>query len=323
MSSFCVIGSGISGATIANLLNKKHNVDLYDKARGLGGRSSFKRLDKIRGFDHGTQYFSPKTPEFKKFTKKLIEKKILKIWEGNHKFLSDKKKENKKHVKVIGRKGNNDISKYLLKNVRCYFQSELKKINFQNRKWNLIFNNGEIRNYENLILTCPFPQLKKLSKKYIKNSFIKEKIKMDANITILIEIKKTNIGYSSFLFNDRILGWAGYENSKKRFKSKSDLWTLQSTFNWANKKINQNKVLKKTNAKILIDKFFKLTGIKRTKVLFSLNHGWKYSSNSNPLKLKSYWNSKLNLGVCADWFNGPRFESGWISANDLYKKINR
>ena len=323
MSSFCVIGSGISGATIANLLNKKHTVDLYDKARGLGGRSSFKRLDKIRGFDHGTQYFSPKTPEFKKFTKKLIEKKILKIWEGNHKFLSDKKKENKKHVKVIGRKGNNDISKYLLKNVRCYFQSELKKINFQNRKWNLIFNDGEIKNYENLILTCPFPQLKKLSKKYIKNSFIKEKIKMDANITILIEIKKTNLGYSSFLFNDRILGWAGYENSKKRFKSKSDLWTLQSTFNWANKKINQNKVLKKTNAKILIDKFFKLTGIKRTKVLFSLNHGWKYSSNSKPLKLKSYWNSRLNLGVCADWFNGPRLESGWISANDLYKKINR
>lgn len=322
MSSFCVIGSGISGATIANLLNKKHNVDLYDKARGLGGRSSFKRLDKIRGFDHGTQYFSPKTPEFKKFTKKLIEKKILKIWEGNHKFLSDKKKENKKHVKVIGRKGNNDISKYLLKNVRCYFQSELKKINFQNRKWNLIFNDGKIKNYENLILTCPFPQLKKLSKKYIKNSFIKEKIKMDANITILIEIKKTNLGYSSFLFNDRILGWAGYENSKKRFKSKSDLWTLQSTFNWANKKINQNKVLKKTNAKILIDKFFKLTGIKRTKVLFSLNHGWKYSSNSKPLKLKSYWNSRLNFGVCADWFNGPRLESGWISANDLYKKIN-
>ena len=322
MSSFCVIGSGISGATIANLLNKRHTVDLYDKARGLGGRSSFKRLDNQRGFDHGTQYFSPKTTEFKRFTKKLIEKKILKIWEGNHKFLSDKKKENKKHVKVIGRKGNNDISKYLLKNVRCYFQSELKKINFQNRKWNLVFNDGKIRNYENLILTCPFPQLKKLSKKYIKNSFIREKIKMDANITILIEIKKTNLGYSSFLFNDRILGWAGYENSKKRFKSKSDLWTLQSTFNWANKKINQNKVLKKTNAKILIDKFFKLTGIKQTKILFSLNHGWKYSSNSKPLKLKSYWNSRLNLGVCADWFNGPRLESGWISANDLYKKIN-
>ena len=32
-------------------------------------------------------------------------------------------------------------------------------------------------------------------------------------------------------------------------------------------------------------------------------------------------NSSLNLGVCADWFVGPRLEAGWISANDLYKKI--
>jgi predicted NAD/FAD-dependent oxidoreductase len=61
MSRYCVIGSGISGATIANLLSKKHSVDLFDKARGPGGRSSFKRLDKDKGFDHGTQYISPKS----------------------------------------------------------------------------------------------------------------------------------------------------------------------------------------------------------------------------------------------------------------------
>ena len=68
MSTYCVIGSGISGATIANLLNNKHSVDLYDKARGPGGRSSFKRLDKKIGFDHGVQYISPKSDEFKKFS---------------------------------------------------------------------------------------------------------------------------------------------------------------------------------------------------------------------------------------------------------------
>ena len=33
MSKFCVIGSGISGATIANLLSKKHSVILFDKAK--------------------------------------------------------------------------------------------------------------------------------------------------------------------------------------------------------------------------------------------------------------------------------------------------
>ena len=147
------------------------------------------------------------------------------------------------------------------------------------------------------------------------------KVKMDANITIMFVIKKTNKNVSSYLFDDKVLGWAAKENSKKRFKSHQDLWTLQSTHNWANKMINKNRENKDINSKTLIDHFFKLTGIKKTKILFSLNHGWKYSSNSNPLNIKSYWNSSLNLGVCADWFVGPRLEAGWISANDLFKKM--
>jgi len=280
-------------------------------------------LNKSKGFDHGAQYISPKTIQFKKFITNLCKKKILKKWSGKHIFLNKLKKENKNHVKIIGCKGNNDISKHLIKNINCNFQSELERIKFVNEKWKLVFKNNNAKYYDKLVLTCPFPQLKKLSKKFIKHPFIKQKIKMDANITVMIEIKKTNKNISSYLFNDKILGWAAKENSKKRFKSKNDLWTLQSTNLWANKKINKNRENKEKNSKILIDQFFKLTGIKKTKILSSLNHGWKYSSNSRSLKIKSYWNKKLNLGVCADWFVGPRVEAGWISANDLFKKINK
>ncbi|MBD1163986.1 NAD(P)-binding protein [Pelagibacterales bacterium SAG-MED11] len=322
MSDYCVIGSGISGATIANLLNKKFQVNLYDKGRGPGGRASFKRIKGQIGFDHGTQYFSPKTIEFKKFANRLIKIKILKKWDGNHIFLNSKKKENKKHIKIIGKKGNNDICKFLLKKVKCFYQSEVKKIYYKNKLWFLLFTDGKIRTYKGVILTCPFPQLKKLSEKFINNTFIKRKLKMDANITVMIAIKKNKESASSFVFDDPVLGWAGNESTKKRFKSKHDLWTLQSTFKWANKNIDKNKKNLKKNSKILIDKFFKLTKIKKTKVIYSINHGWKYSSNSKPLKIRSYWDPKKKLGVCADWFIGPRLESGWISAHDLYKKIN-
>ena len=323
MSDYCVIGSGISGATIANLLNKKFQVNLYDKGRGPGGRASFKRIKGQIGFDHGTQYFSPKTIEFKKFVNRLIKIKILKKWSGNHIFLNSKKKENKKHIKIIGKKGNNDICKFLLKKVKCFYQSEVKKIYYKNKLWFLLFTDGKIRTYKGVILTCPFPQLKKLSEKFINNTFIKRKLKMDANITVMIAIKKNKESPSSFVFDDPILGWAGNENTKKRFKSKYDLWTLQSTFKWANKNIDKNKKNLKKNSKILIDKFFKLTKIKKTKVIYSINHGWKYSSNSKPLKIRSYWDPNKKLGVCADWFIGPRLESGWISAHDLFKKISR
>ena len=97
MLDFCIIGSGISGSTIANLLNKKYSVAVYDKARGYGGRSSFKKFKDKVGFDHGLQYISPKSTKFKSFTNQLIKKKVLKKWGGNHLFLHKTVKEIKNH----------------------------------------------------------------------------------------------------------------------------------------------------------------------------------------------------------------------------------
>ena len=323
MKDFCIIGSGISGSTIANILIKKNSLDVYDKARGAGGRSSNKKFNKNESFDHGVQYISPKSSQFKRFINNLIIKKIVKKWQGKHIFLNTNKKENKKHLKIIGNKGNNSISKFLLKNINCTFNCELIKISHKNKVWELDFSDGTKKIYKSLILTCPFPQLKKLSKKYIKHSFINKKVKMDANITVMMATKKIRPNISSYFFSDKILGWAAYENSKKRFKSDYDLWTLQSTYKWANKVINKNKINKLKNAKILINKFFELTNFKKSKVFHIQNHGWKYSSNSKALNIKSYWNSSIRLGVCADWFVGPRLESGWLSAKDLSSKIKK
>ena len=69
MLDFCVIGTGISGSTIAKLLNQKFSVNVYDKAKGIGGRSSFRRLNGKIGFDHGLQYLSPRSLKFRRFTK--------------------------------------------------------------------------------------------------------------------------------------------------------------------------------------------------------------------------------------------------------------
>ena len=321
MKDFCIIGSGISGATIANILNKKYTLDVYDKARGVGGRSSNKKFNKKESFDHGVQYISPKSTPFKRFINNLIIKKIVKTWQGKHIFLNKNKKENKKHLKIIGNKGNNSISKYLLKDINCTLNSELIKIYNKDKVWELDFSDGTKKFYKSLILTCPFPQLKKLSKNYIKHSFIKKKVKMDANITVMLVTKKTRSNISSYFFSDPILGWAAYENSKKRFKSDYDLWTLQSTYKWANKVINKNKVNKLDNSKILINKFFELTNLKKNRIFHMQNHGWKYSSNTKPLNIKSYWDNAKRLGVCADWFVGSRLESGWLSARDLSLKI--
>ena len=114
MIDFCVLGSGIAGSTIANLLSKKYTVEIFDKARGPGGRSSNRRYKKNLSFDHGVQYISPKNKLFKKFVLNLKKKNVLKIWGGNHIDLNLKSGNSSKY---IGKKGNNDIAKFLIKNI--------------------------------------------------------------------------------------------------------------------------------------------------------------------------------------------------------------
>ena len=75
MSSYCVIGSGISGATIANLLSKKNSVHIYDKARGPGGRSSFKRLNSQKDLTTGHNIFLQNQFNLKNLLQIYVKKK--------------------------------------------------------------------------------------------------------------------------------------------------------------------------------------------------------------------------------------------------------
>ena len=321
MIDFCILGSGVSGSTIANLLSKKYLVEVFDKAKGPGGRTSNKRFNSKLSFDHGTQYISPKSDEFKKFINNLYKKKILKIWSGNH--LDFTFKSNNETSKFVGAKANNAICKYQLKKIKQNYLSHIDKITHKNKSWEITFKNKKKIYSKAIILTCPYPQLKKIAKNYLNKKLLNLDIKMQPNLTVMLALKNQNISnISSIKFNDDVIAWAANENSKKRFKSNTNLWTLQSSLNWSKKNINLYKKNKKI-VNLLVSKFLKLTNMDKDKIIYKNIHGWKYSFNYNKSKIKSYWDNNLSFGICGDWFLGPKCEDAWRSAVDLSKKIKK
>jgi len=319
MIDFCVLGSGVAGSTIANILSKKYSVHVFDKARGSGGRSSNKKFKKNLSFDHGVQYISPKSKKFIKFTQKLLKKKIFKTWDGNHLDFTFEKKPN--NTKYIGVKGNNALVKYQLKGIKQFFTSQIIKIEYKKYFWKITLDDKSSHQFKALILTCPFPQLKKIAKNYLDKKISNLKVQMQPNITVMVAFKnQKNLPISSIKFDDETLAWAANENSKKRFKSNFNLWTLQASLKWSKKKINKYKN-NKSIMNQLISRFIELTGFEKNNVIHKKIHGWKYSYNYKKTPFLSNWNKKYQLGICGDWFNGPKVENAWISANDLAKKI--
>ncbi len=271
MIDFCILGSGISGSSIANQLSKKYSVRVFDKARGPGGRSSNKRFKNNLSFDHGVQYISPKSKLFTNFIQNLHKNKILKSWDENHlDFTFEKKPLSSKY---IGIRANNDLIKFNLKNIKQSFNSPITKINFNKYFWEVTLKDKSKYKFKSLILTCPYPQLKKLAKNYLNKKIKKLKIQMQPNITVMIAFKnQKNLPISSIKFSDDILAWAANENSKKRFKSNINLWTLQATLKWSKKTINDYK-FNKSIMNQLITRFIQLTGFKKDKIIFKRIHG--------------------------------------------------
>lgn len=322
MMDFCILGSGIAGSTTANLLSKNYTVEVFDKARGPGGRTSNKRFKSNLCFDHGAQYISPKNREFKKFIQKLYKKNILKKWDGNHLDFTFQKKENT--LKYIGKKANNDISKYLLKNIKQNYLSEIINIKYEKKCWKVTLKNKKNYFFKSLIITCPYPQLKKIAKKYLSKKLLNLSLKMEPNITAMLALKNNNkVAINSMRFNDDVIAWLVNENSKKRFKSPINLWTVQTNLTYSRKKINKYKEKRNFYLNQIINRFIKLTGFKKSNIIYKNIHGWKFAYNFKSQNIKSYWNVKYKLGFCGDWLQGPKVENAWVSATDLSNKIKK
>ena len=80
MKKIVVIGSGIAGLAAAKHCNSKNfNITVLDKGKYPGGRIST-RKNKEFIFNHGAQFFTAKSNEFKKICQLGVEDNVLINW---------------------------------------------------------------------------------------------------------------------------------------------------------------------------------------------------------------------------------------------------
>ncbi|AJI69041.1 NAD(P)-binding protein [Francisella tularensis] len=80
MIKIAIIGAGIAGLTAAKILKDCAQVIVFEKSRGVSGRMSTRYADPYY-FDHGTQYFTAKSTDFKEFLKPMIDNGISRTGE--------------------------------------------------------------------------------------------------------------------------------------------------------------------------------------------------------------------------------------------------
>jgi len=320
MNKIAIIGSGFSSAVLTKLLDPNNNISIFEKSRGPGGRSSTRRVDNVGLFDHGLQFISPKTKEFDSFLNQYLES-FIKKWNGDFLLFEENKIIDKK--KYIGKLGNNDFVKNLIGSEVNYLK-ELFSIKRVGNKWILQFKDKSIQECEKLILTMPLEQCQKVTSSLGLN--LNFEGSMEPNLTTMIGFKKP-LGLKSCgikFKKNSILGWAANESSKLRVGNNDnlELWTLQSSLDFANKYCHIYRDKKEEVMELMIQEFFSLLKIQNAEIAHKDIHGWLYAFKKKNFSEKFYWNSDIKLGICGDWMCGPKAEDAWFSASLLANQIN-
>ena len=321
IKNIAIIGAGFSAGILNYFLKEK--VDFYEKSRGVGGRCSTRKVDDVGLFDHGLQYIQNPDHEFKNILDNYS------IWQGDFKIFHNNKVQNEldKEKRIINVGGNNLLVKNLFKNKNIFLNKELKSIEKKSDYLHLTFNDGTEEDYKTVIITAPFQQAYNLTKEYTEHYFSKFNYSMQSNLTMMIAFNKSlNLNLSAISFeDDDVLGFAANENTKKRdlINKNLELWTIQSSLKYALKNIQEYR----NNKQNLIDEMLKnfLTKlkieIKKENIHYSDMHGWLYACNLNTSSPNCYWDNDLRLGICGDWFSGPKAQNAFLNAKLLAGKL--
>ena len=71
----------------------------------------------------------------------------------------------------------------------------------------------------------------------------------------------------------------------------------------------------------MLDKSLDILELNKSEVQHCDIHSWRLAYKKNDFIHDVIWDQNKGLGVCGDWFNGPKVENAWLSAQDLAKKI--
>lgn len=321
--SIAVIGSGLSGITVASIVKKKFHIDIFEKSRGVGGRMSTRKEPPFV-FDHGAQFFKIKTFDFMNFISELLTEKIIQPWNFKLAYFS---KNDLKKIKVVRKKDNffvgvpnmDSIVKYLSINNNVILNTKIEKIIKVNNRWYLYDQSKKkYGQYDWVILSLPAKQSLDLITKNVSFYSAIEKIKMKSCFSLMVGINESlNLNYDAALIEDNDIAWFAINNSKPGRTKKNSL-LINSSYDYAAKNINlpKDKVLKH-----LLDIISDLIKHKFSNTSFKKLHQWKYVEAENPPNDNYFIDYNEKIAVCGDWFIDSRVEGAFTSANELSKEI--
>jgi renalase len=306
-----IVGAGISGLSCADaLVAQGHDVMLFDKARGPGGRMSTRRADTRHGeasFDHGAQYFTVRDPGFTAQVSRWEKGDIAARWAvaGQDAW--------------VGTPAMNSPVKAMAAHHNVRFDHLVQAVTRIANQWHVMTDTDDFGPFDTLIIAIPAEQAAALlALSDFEFAEIALKSRTQPCWTAMMAFGSRWAFPDDIIRNRGILSWAA-RNSAKPDRKGPETWVIQATPAWSAAHLEQDHDLV---IDLLSQALAESVGLALPPRLYESAHRWRYALSAGTGD-GALWNAKDRIGVCGDWLVGPRVECAWLSGQTLAARVTQ
>jgi hypothetical protein len=275
-----------------------------------------------QGFcDHGAQYFTARSDEFRSLVSRWQALGLVTPWEARIARIGFSDESLVRETpRFVGVPRMTSPMTTLAEELDVRLNIRIAKIERMAGGWSVIDESGETRatGIDQIVLAIPPAQTLQLLGAHSPSWWEQvARVRMAPCWTVMATVRQTDqTEFDAAFIADGPLAWVA-NNATKSGRTPLPVWTLHASAEWSAKHIDQSS---EDIARELIEAFERLASVKVTE---SITHRWLYARAVDETPCGPLWDPLMGLAACGDWTVGDNVEAAWRSGWECAERISQ
>ena len=296
-----IVGAGMAGMSCGQRLSRLgHEVRLFDKGRGPGGRMATRRMEDggtTLHFDHGAQYFTARDPRFVEQVAHWEASGVAARWAaaGDDAW--------------VGTPAMNAPLKAMAGELGVQFGTRIEQLVRDGEGWQIDGEGAPDARFDAVLVAVPAEQAGPLLQPHAPAmATLADQTASDPCWTLMAGFEAPLALVQDTLRQRGPIGWAARNNAKPG-RASEECWVVQASPEWSRAHLEDNA---ETVAAALLAELAEANGGPLPRQLGATAHRWRFA-RSGTAGEEALWDAEQRIGVCGDWLIGPRVEAAYMS----------
>lgn len=313
-----IIGAGIAGLTAARQLAADHDVVVFDKSRGIGGRMSTRYAGEYE-FDHGAQYFTVADANFKEMIGSAGDSASR--WESRGFYIkTGELTADTGRPRWVGAPRMNQLPKTMAKGLDIRLGSRVSHIAGRAGELTLRFEDGLVDGpFDRVICTAPAPQaIDLLPKKSLLQPILAD-VKMHACFALMVGWSEPfDPGWDSLRVGNLPISWMALNSSKPGRENSLSTLVAHASPDWSDEHADADRDWVRDTLLTIISA---LCGRQLEQAQHIALHRWLYAYANEGVGQDCLIDPALGVVLAGDWCVGGRVEGAFISGRAAAQSV--